>query len=130
MSLRPSAIVEERDRAGGLFVVIDDPGTEGVLLIPASFAHRQVLTREQYEAEGRFDVYPSQTSAPGEAAGQEDEWTDGDIGGLIEAVEHRLGDVEIDEESPGKRRRYTEIKKKLSHLLAGRQLQRELDGDC
>jgi hypothetical protein len=59
----------------------------------------------------------------------DDLWTDGDIGGLIEAVDHRLGDVELDEQHPGKRRRYYEIRQKLSDLIAGRQLQRELDGD-
>jgi hypothetical protein len=61
------------------------------------------------------------------AAKSDDLWTDGDIGGLMEAVDHRLGDVEIDE---GKRRRYEEIQTKLGHLLAGRQLQREFGGNC
>lgn len=62
MSLRPSAIAEEQAGSRGLYVVIDDPDTAEVLLIPCSFEHRRVLTREQYEAEGRFEVHPSQIS--------------------------------------------------------------------
>lgn len=65
--------------------------------------------------------------APVVAESDDDIWTDGDIGGLVEAVEHRLGDVDLGEH-PGKVRRYTEIREKLFRLLSSRRLQRELDG--
>lgn len=62
MSLRPSAIAEEQAGLCGLYVVIDDPDTAGVLLIPCSFEHRRVLAREQYEEKGRFEIHPPQPS--------------------------------------------------------------------
>lgn len=61
MSLRPSAIVEQKFGPKGMYVAIDDPDTTGVLLIPCSFAHRRVASRSEISAD--FDVYPSQPSS-------------------------------------------------------------------
>lgn len=54
MSLRPTAIVV--DSTGGMFAVIDDPGADGPLLIPCSWAHRRTdVSRAQLAEE--FEVH-------------------------------------------------------------------------
>lgn len=57
--------------------------------------------------------------------------TRGDVGGLVEAIDNRL---ESDDLRAGKRRRYSEIRKKLLMSLASSQLEEEMgdqegDGD-
>lgn len=64
MSLRPTAIVQEKGGAKGLFVAIDDPDTTGVLLIPCSFAHRLVVTR--VELEDNYELHPARAAEPEE----------------------------------------------------------------
>lgn len=61
MSLRPTAIALEKGGAYGLYVAIDDPDSEGVLLVPCSFEHRRVVTRDELEAD--FVLYPARGEA-------------------------------------------------------------------
>jgi hypothetical protein len=71
MSLRPTAIAEERDGIQGLYVVIDDPDTTGALLIPISFEHRRVISRA--DLTNRFELHPArspQQSVPDTGEGE------------------------------------------------------------
>lgn len=62
MSLRPTALAVDRESQTGLYVVVDDPGTNVPLLIPASFEHRRIdVTREELYG-GRFEIYPARAA--------------------------------------------------------------------
>lgn len=63
MSFRPTAIACRGDSdVTGMYVVIDDPGTNVPLLIPCSWAHRRIdVTREQLAA--NFELHPAQPQA-------------------------------------------------------------------
>lgn len=58
MSMRPTGLIVEP--SGGVYAVIDDPDAASVLLIPCSFNHRRVVSRDELASLGEF--HPTQAA--------------------------------------------------------------------